>query len=196
MKVENLKKSEMASNGKIPEEKVTCVEYPGIVRNVSTAISTLGGIKNIEKVETEKGKPLTLLFNENDSLGHPIFGDKKTKTGAILKITKNKKKIKCQIISIIETNHSFKGLCDYSYSKPRTHVKTEWKISSFDEKERQGERLLTTPPLFTKVDYPLSYAFKDKVSFTGNLAKHLSSLNSMFDKINFIIKIFIQNIQK
>lgn len=103
----------------------TCIEYPGVVRNIDGMLNTLGGITEISKVCSKKNRRLELRFRPDDVFCKPACGDRYETNGLILKVKAVNRKdenghikhvIKsCQILGRVTTSFKFKSICDFQY---------------------------------------------------------------------------------
>ncbi|BES89302.1 RNA polymerase III transcription factor (TF)IIIC subunit [Nesidiocoris tenuis] len=109
---------------------LTCIEYPGIVRNVGRMLETLGGIEEISKVICQKNRRLELRFRPGDVTCKPTCGDRIKTNGVLLKIKvrvpkrdnddddnddKEHQVTGCEIVGKIQTLFKFKSLCDFQF---------------------------------------------------------------------------------
>uniref|UniRef100_A0A1B6DG43 General transcription factor 3C polypeptide 5 n=2 Tax=Clastoptera arizonana TaxID=38151 RepID=A0A1B6DG43_9HEMI len=116
----------------LTNRKLVCIEYPAIVKNEDKMLKTLGGIKNISNVYSEKNRRLELRFRPEDIYCRPTCADKKQVSSILLKIRILKKKKKdfdqnekdnCDgeiidtpiILGRIQTMFRFSSLCDFQY---------------------------------------------------------------------------------
>ncbi|CAH1391876.1 unnamed protein product [Nezara viridula] len=103
----------------------SCIEYPGIVKNVDKALETLGGTSEISKVCSKTNRRLELRFRPNDVFCKPACGDRYKTNGIILKIKVVKRKSEngeeigliknCEILGRVTTSFKFKSICDFQF---------------------------------------------------------------------------------
>jgi general transcription factor 3C polypeptide 5 (transcription factor C subunit 1) len=160
---------------RIPSEHastITAVEFPGFVRNPRRAMQMLGGEKAIAEA-CEGGGYLKLSFRPEEPSCHPVFGDSKpTSRTLLLRVSKHKaapaeEPAKCQIVGKIISTCRFRSLADFQYLPVDTTYATRdyspTPESNLPEKaEPSGvvEPLMCLPPLFSRVDVPFDYDYR------------------------------------
>ena len=60
---------------------LTCVEYPGVVDNVSHMLDTLGGIESVSEVFLSPNRRLELRFRPEDVFCKPACGERVNESG-------------------------------------------------------------------------------------------------------------------
>ena len=162
-------------NSAIPN--LVSVEFPGKVVSIEKALETLGGRKELEKLECE-GSPVNLRFRPNDPFCHPIIGDFVPTNNLLIKLIKTVK-LDENGNEFIETTHEimgkiiktcrFKSLADFQYSPNPSNPLVQFrhdlhdfdleKIDKFNfniETKGNVDNLLTLPPpAFSRVEWPL-----------------------------------------
>ena len=164
---------------------LVCVEYPGVVKDVSAMIATLGGLDNIGRVVSESNRRLELRFRPDDVFCKPTCGERCTDTNSFLlrvKRLRNKRdptktKIETEIVGTVATTFKFQNLCDFQYlPMQRTERDGEKKYESvynsiyFDRlidsswleegKEGSPSPLFLPPAAFSRMDVPQDYQYR------------------------------------
>ncbi|XP_077238387.1 uncharacterized protein LOC143879737 [Tasmannia lanceolata] len=75
-------------SGVLPGVEAFAVHYPGYPSSTSRAIETLGGIEGIIKTRSSESNYLELRFRPEDPCSHPAFGELRTSTSLLLRISK------------------------------------------------------------------------------------------------------------
>jgi general transcription factor 3C polypeptide 5 (transcription factor C subunit 1) len=140
------------STHQLPEQAAIVVEYPGYVRNVAKAVQTLGSEETLQN-----------CIEENST------------AGVLLRISRKlgdeDAPVKVQVAARVERTYQFNTLSDYQYlpvndAKVRPRAATAAPTAPATEAPEQQEPfqdmqpLLLVPPLFTRVDVALDYAYK------------------------------------
>eukprot|EP01125_Pyxidicula_operculata_P011073 TRINITY_DN3616_c0_g3_i1.p1 TRINITY_DN3616_c0_g3~~TRINITY_DN3616_c0_g3_i1.p1 ORF type:complete len:635 (+),score=194.89 TRINITY_DN3616_c0_g3_i1:166-2070(+) len=152
----------MARVSELPKKEYICIEYPGIVKNVDKAIETLGGSDSINKAISTQSRYLALNFRPSSSFSHPIHGDLVRTSNLLLKLTKSDdaSPVEHEILGTIKQTYKFRGMADFIYF-PSQEQKSdvEPKEQTVDIPEETELKLV--PALFSKIDLPQDYDFKD-----------------------------------
>ena len=161
-----------------------CVEYPGMVKDVSAMIETLGGLDNIGRVVSEPNRRLELRFRPDDVFCKPTCGERCTDTNSFLLRVKRmrskkdptKTKIETEIVGTVATTFKFQNLCDFQYlPMQRKEESGEKKYESIydsiyfdrligsswlDDKEASRSPLFLPPAAFSRMDVPQDYQYR------------------------------------
>ncbi|XP_054285252.1 general transcription factor 3C polypeptide 5-like [Macrosteles quadrilineatus] len=99
-----------------------CVQYPGVVKNDDKMLESMGGIKKISKVYSERNRRLELRFRPDDVYCRPACADRQKVTGLLMSVKVRRKKNSGEIINITPTvlgkvcvAFKFTSLCDFQY---------------------------------------------------------------------------------
>lgn len=145
--------------GVLPATLTFAINYPGYPTSLSRAIDTIGGSKELEKVRsTEQGK-LELRFRPEDPYCHPTYGERRTYTGLVLKLSKSESGLSGGIIARVNEAYDFNGMVDYQYV-PAVHAaeaRRKKRRCPFDEEndlEEETEVMMLAPPLFSHKNIP------------------------------------------
>ena len=105
-----------------------CVEYPGLVKDTSTMMDTLGGAENLSRAFTDPSRRLELRFRPEDVFNKPTCGEKHADTSLLIKVKRKKLKPgrkpseekpaeKCAVSveGLVTDCYKFNNLCDFQY---------------------------------------------------------------------------------
>ncbi|KAG9456371.1 hypothetical protein H6P81_000879 [Aristolochia fimbriata] len=76
-------------SGVLPEATAFAVHYPGYPSSTSRAIETLGGIDEIAQARSSRPCSLELRFRPEDPYSHPAFGELRSCSNLLLRISKS-----------------------------------------------------------------------------------------------------------
>ena len=79
------------SSSKTGNSDLLCIEYPGIVNDVSKAVESLGGMENVCRVNRDNSRRLELRFRPEDAYCKPTCGEKVRETSFLLKVKRKRK---------------------------------------------------------------------------------------------------------
>ncbi|CAH0748764.1 unnamed protein product [Diatraea saccharalis] len=163
-----------------PPPELTCVLFPGIVKNVDKAIQCLGGIRNISQVYSQSVKKLSLSFRPEDPFMKKIYGECRKTAGVLLKVKIKKTKIdnelKKEVISTtvvgqVKRIHKFESMCDFQYLPIQREPSGAYQcildkifpsgLDNFDFMTESGPMHIV-PSTFTRADRPYNYAYTNK----------------------------------
>uniref|UniRef100_A0A6B2L250 Transcription factor IIIC subunit 5 HTH domain-containing protein n=1 Tax=Arcella intermedia TaxID=1963864 RepID=A0A6B2L250_9EUKA len=160
----------------MPTQNYLCVEYPGFIKNMDRALSTLGGAAAINQAHKENSKFLALNLKPDIVHSHPIYGDKIMTSNMILKVVRpleSKLDYKCEMIGLVNNTYRFKGLSDFQYfpsvsneSKRMEEEPNKQPLAIPEETE-----LKLIPPLWSRQDLPHSYNFTENPLFLKSLTE-------------------------
>lgn len=148
----------------VPQKEAFLVEYPGYVQNPEAVIQTLGGIDSLTAASHGDSSLLQLKFRPDDPLAHPVYGERQPTKGLLIKLSRNaadtnRNGVKAEIVASVHSKFTFTGMADYQY---QSAVPSTSGLGPVDGPYgEETEPLLCIPPVFTKADVPLDYAFKN-----------------------------------
>ncbi|KAL3136766.1 hypothetical protein ABBQ38_005481 [Trebouxia sp. C0009 RCD-2024] len=148
----------------VPDREVILVEYPGYVKSPDAVVETLGGLKGLTAASTGDKSLLQLNFRPRDPLAHPVYGDRQPTQGLLLKLSRSaadtdRHAVKAEVVASVHSKFTFNGMADFQY---QSVVSSSSGLGPEDGPYGQEtEPLLCIPPVFTKADVPLDYAFKN-----------------------------------
>ncbi|KAG8239004.1 hypothetical protein J437_LFUL005061 [Ladona fulva] len=192
--------------------ELICIEYPGVVKNVDKMFETLGGLKNISSVYSQKRRRLELRFRPNDIFSKPACGDRHSTSALLLRVKVRRKKkrsengnndddagevVSCEasIVGQISTVYRFTGMCDFQYLPAVSDSQGKLK-SIYEEVVPIGVRdyswltnpdvsLFVPPPSFSRMDMPQSYSFrrgKSEAEYLENFQSKSHSKSNVFPR--------------
>ncbi|XP_005346246.1 general transcription factor 3C polypeptide 5 isoform X1 [Microtus ochrogaster] len=165
------------------ERRLVCVEYPGVVRNESKMLQTLGGEEGVSRIYTDPSKRLELYFRPKDPYCHPVCANRFSTSSMLLRIRKRTRRRRVapgaetqpqvtfdlEILGIISTIYKFQGMSDFQYLAVHTEAGGKH-VSMYDrvlmrkpEKEEffhQELPLYIPPPIFSRLDTPVDYFYR------------------------------------
>lgn len=159
----------------VPKASCIAIEYPGYIRNHQKAILTLGGEGSVQEAAEVDGAALKLRFRPDDPTSHPAFAEKQTTRHLLLRISRKAESsgsdgadgVRAEVAARIATTFRFTGMADFQYLP----FDREQLTRSYDglppsnqpevaEPSKTAHPFLLVPPLFSKVDIPLDYGFR------------------------------------
>ncbi|XP_028161129.1 general transcription factor 3C polypeptide 5 isoform X2 [Ostrinia furnacalis] len=163
------------------ERKLTCVLFPGVVKNDARAIECLGGIRTISQIYSQTAKKrLGLSYQPENPFVKRIFGECRKTAGILLKVrvkkTKSGEEIKKEVLSTtivgrVSSIYKFENMCDFQYMPAHSDGQGGMVchreniipsgLDSFDFLH-QSSPLFILPAYFTRTDKPNSYGYTDK----------------------------------
>ncbi|XP_028135224.1 general transcription factor 3C polypeptide 5 [Diabrotica virgifera virgifera] len=99
---------------KLPR-KLVRIEYPGLVKNVSNAIETVGGIDSIETAIVDERKKLELRFHPDNKYNKPCTSDRYDNPSLLIKVKEKDGQYDYEIIGYTATNFKFNRTVDFQY---------------------------------------------------------------------------------
>ncbi|CAG4943942.1 unnamed protein product [Colias eurytheme] len=167
--------------------ELTCVLFPGIVKNEEKAVQCLGGIKTISQICAQPSKKqLTLSFHPDNPFMKPANADAKPTAGVLLKVKVKKTRdkgntIKTEVVNTSVLGHvkkiyKFDTICDFQFLplKNTNTGKPECALediipSGLDDLKfmEQPAPLYIVPGNFIRFDKPINYYYTDKRSYVA-----------------------------
>ncbi|KAK2506977.1 hypothetical protein MC885_017875 [Smutsia gigantea] len=165
------------------ERRMVCVEYPGVVRDVSKMLPTLGGEEGVSRIYADPTKRLELYFRPKDPYCHPVCANRFSTSSLLLRVRRKtrwqrglpgseaqpKVTFDMEILGIISTIYKFQGMSDFQYLAVHTeeggrHTSMYDKVLMLKpEKEgffHQELPLYIPPPIFSRLDTPADYFYR------------------------------------
>lgn len=170
----------------VPDRQAFLVEYPGYVQNPGVVMQTLGGVESLTAASLGDDGLLQLKFRPDDSLAHPIYGERQPTKGLLVKLSRNpadtsQHGVKAEVVASVHSKFTFTGLADYQYQSAASSSSGLGPVDG-PYGEETGP-LLCIPPVFTKADVPLDYAFKNfRATDRPSTALASSCIKSVFDE--------------
>ncbi|EEB14902.1 conserved hypothetical protein [Pediculus humanus corporis] len=165
---------------------LVCIHYPGVVKNISNVLETLGGIRTISSTYSEKNRRLELRWRPQDSFCKPTYGSRKSVVAIVLKIKYKKKKnnegrvLSYQSIGCVTEEYKFSNLCDFQFLPTSKDECIYDKIvpSGLDLNWLNSDApYFLPPPTFSRFDTVQSFNFSknlgedDKSNVIGRLTR-------------------------
>ncbi|XP_039718909.1 general transcription factor 3C polypeptide 5-like [Pteropus medius] len=105
------------------ERRLVCVECPGMVRDVSKMLPTLGGEEGVSRIYADPTKRLELYFRPKDPYCHPVCANRFSTSSLLLRIKRKTKRqqavpgsrthpevtLDVEILGIVSTIYKFQG---------------------------------------------------------------------------------------
>ena len=165
---------------KVPRTSAIAIHYPGYIKNLDKALDSLGGEESLHKALQEATGFLKLRLRPEDQHSHPLFGERQQESGYVLRISHPRSQPDAeptiQIVSRVHAGYVFTGMADYQFLGA-DNLEGKRDLSCLDERNapaaaepfRSQQPFLLVPPLFSKSDMPVAFAFRDQVPLKGQL---------------------------
>lgn len=166
---------------RVPRQGAVAIQYPGYIASVDAALASLGGLEGLGRGLQERAGLLKLRLRPEDSHSHPLLGERQHVAGLVLRIARPRDQPgappSMTIAARVAQAHAFTGLADYQFlgdDGPWGGGRDASRLSARNEgggAEPFGagaaRPLLLVPPLFSKVDAPLVFGFRDQAPSRG-----------------------------
>ncbi|CAI9738629.1 Hypothetical predicted protein [Octopus vulgaris] len=167
--------------------KVVCIEYPGIIKNVSRAMETLGGLEEINKRYVDSNQRLELRWRPADPYCKSSYGDSSNTNNLLFRFKRRKRKKldgsydyehKVEILGIVKVTFRFQGMVDFQYLPMISHSTGENEAKTFssifdklvvkspeDVKDwlKVDVPLFLPPIIFSRMDTPMEYLYRSEM---------------------------------
>ncbi|GAB1606986.1 general transcription factor 3C polypeptide 5-like [Argonauta hians] len=172
--------------------KIVCIEYPGIVKNVSRAMETLGGLDEINKRYVNSNQRLELRWRPTDPYCKSSYGDSSNTNNLMFRFKRRKRKKldgsydyehKVEIMGVVKVTFRFQGMVDFQYLPMMSHPTTtaggsesqgKTFSSIFDKLVVNSPEdikdwlkidvpLFLPPIIFSRMDSPMEYLYKSEM---------------------------------
>lgn len=166
----------------IPRTSGIAIHYPGYINDIKRALDTLGGGEALHKSLQDAAGFLKLRSRPEDQHSHPLFGERQPETGLVLRISRPRDQPDAeptiQVVSRVTAAYTFTGMADYQFLGA-DNLEGKRDLSSLSatrnnpaaaEPFRNQQPFLLVPPLFSKGDMPVAFAFRDQVPLKGEIA--------------------------
>lgn len=155
----------MSEDKVVPDAEAVVVEYPGYVRDLQAVMQTLGGSSALAAAATGGNSVLQLRFRPDDPMSHPLYGERQATNGLLLKLKRHgadpeNLQVSAEVVARVHNKFTFTGMADYQYLPFDPSASAAASSASTGPYGEEVQPLLCVPPLFTKSDVPLDYAFK------------------------------------
>ncbi|KAM5299457.1 general transcription factor 3C polypeptide 5 [Ctenodactylus gundi] len=165
------------------ERRLVCVEYPGVVHNVTRMLQTLGGEEGVSRIYTDPTKRLELYFRPRDPYCHPVCANRFSTSSLLLRVRKKTRRRRAgpgaeahpevtfnmDILGVISTIYKFQGMSDFQYLAVHTeaggrHMSMYDKVLMLKPQKEsffhQELPLYIPPPIFSRLDTPVDYCYR------------------------------------
>uniref|UniRef100_A0A383W949 Transcription factor IIIC subunit 5 HTH domain-containing protein n=1 Tax=Tetradesmus obliquus TaxID=3088 RepID=A0A383W949_TETOB len=162
---------------KVPRQSGVAIHLPGFISSVDSALQTLGGEAALEKALQDNAL-LKLRLRPEDPASHPLFGERLEHPGLVLRIARPKGQPdaapRISVVCRTHASYAFTGLADYQYLG-QDHGQAARDLSRLSARNqpaaaeplRAPQPLLLLPPIFSKQDMPVAFAFRDSAPPKG-----------------------------
>lgn len=164
---------------KVPKTSGIAIYYPGYIKNTDRAVQALGGEESLHKSLQDAAGYLKLRLRPEDQHSHPLFGERQQETGLVLRISRPRDQPDAEptikVVSRVTAAYTFTGMADYQFLGADNLEGTR-DISSLvatrnnpvtAEPFKTQQPFLLVPPLFSKGDMPVAFAFRDQAPRQG-----------------------------
>ncbi|XP_023023498.2 general transcription factor IIIC subunit l(2)37Cd [Leptinotarsa decemlineata] len=145
------------------------IEYPGLVKNASKAIKTLGGMSGIEMAASNSRIKLELHFHPENKYNKPSFADRDLNPGLLVRVKESQGKVDYDIVGYTGVNFKFNKMCEFQYlplvpTKNFSEEEVEYiydkiiphkipDLEYFCAKDNAEQPLYSLPSGFSRYDY-------------------------------------------
>ena len=149
----------------VPAAEAVLVEYPGYVRNIGAVERTLSGTNSLAEAVASSNSVIQMRFRPEDPTCHPVYGERQSTNGLLLKIARQaagpgNAAVSAEVVARVQSKFTFSGMADYQYLPLDPSASGTASCTTSGPYGEETQPLLIVPPLFTKTDMPLDYAFK------------------------------------
>ncbi|XP_061655073.1 general transcription factor 3C polypeptide 5 [Phyllopteryx taeniolatus] len=168
-----------SSTLELRDNKLVCVEYPGLVSSVDKMLETLGGEKTLSETFSHPNLRLELRFRPQDPFCHSLCGNRFSSSNLLLRVKRRVRKrdskvadINMEILGVIGTTYKFQGMADYQclavHCQDGNHTSLYNKIilrkTEKQEFFKQPMPYFLPPAIFSRLDTPVDYFYRPDVS--------------------------------
>ncbi|XP_077944356.1 general transcription factor 3C polypeptide 5 [Gasterosteus aculeatus] len=162
----------------LEDNRLVCVEYPGVVKSVDNMLDTLGGEKGVSRTFAHPNRRLELRFRPQDPFCHSLCGNRFPSSNLVLRVRRRVRKrnpkdaeVHMEILGIIGTTYKFQGMADFQCIA--VHSEGGKDISLYDkiilrklENQAFFEQpmpLFLPPASFSRLDCPVDFHYRPDV---------------------------------
>ncbi|XP_018567955.1 general transcription factor 3C polypeptide 5 isoform X2 [Anoplophora glabripennis] len=198
-------------------KQILRIEYPGLVKDVTSAIETLGKMQEIEMAAADHRIKLELRFHPNNKYNKPCSADRDTNPGILIRVkhapTKSQldePKYDYEVIGVTSLNFKFNRMCDFQYLPlvasnaandnveyiyekilPKKLPTLEWLLS----KETSSQPKFFIPPSFARIDISQNKLYLNTAEkLNSNVRPELSKLSENVKSTKKPKKILIKHV--
>lgn len=164
---------------KVPRTSGVAIFYPGYIQNVDKAVESLGGEETLHTALQDAAGFLKLRLRPDDQHSHPLFGERQQETGLVLRISRPRGQPDAEptvtVVSRVHASYAFNGMADYQFLGADS-LEGKRDLSSLQDTRndpaeaepfKHQQPFLLVPPLFSKGDMPVAFAFRDQAPPKG-----------------------------
>uniref|UniRef100_A0A8C8EJ85 General transcription factor 3C polypeptide 5 n=1 Tax=Oncorhynchus tshawytscha TaxID=74940 RepID=A0A8C8EJ85_ONCTS len=176
------------------DNRLVCVEYPGIISNVDNMLETIGGIQGVSNLHTTiNASALSLSFQGPGSA--TVFGNRFQSTNLLLHVemilrngNPKESPINMDILDVIGTTYKFKRMADFQYlavhsAKDGSHTSLYNKIllrkPENNEFFEQPVPLFIPPHIFSRLDSAVDYSYQPEIQHKEGYCPPTVSRNNL-----------------
>uniref|UniRef100_A0A8C7SJT3 Ral transcription factor IIIC subunit 5 n=1 Tax=Oncorhynchus mykiss TaxID=8022 RepID=A0A8C7SJT3_ONCMY len=179
------------------DNRLVCVEYPGIISNVDNMLETIGGIQGVSKTYADPSRRLELRFRfrSKDPFCHPAFGNRFPSTNLNLQSTWTSwmslgqhTNSKVQLPKHKHLTPLYHWMADFQYlavhsAKDGSHTSLYNKIllrkPENNEFFEQPVPLFIPPPIFSRLDSAVDYSYQPEIQHKEGYCPPTVSRNNL-----------------
>lgn len=183
-----------SSTVELQDNKLVCVEYPGVFSSADRMLATLGSEQKVTKTYANPSKRLELRYRPQDPFCHSLYGNRVPSGNLLLRVRRRVRKndpkdaeIHMDMLGVIGTTYKFTGLADFQclavHSEGGKHTSLYDKIilrkPESQEFFEQPMPYFLPPPIFSRLDSPVDYFYRPDVHLNQMLgdSKNFIGLN-------------------
>ncbi|XP_029941208.1 general transcription factor 3C polypeptide 5 [Salarias fasciatus] len=167
-----------SSTLQVRENKLVCVDYPGVFSSVDKMLETLGGEQTVTKTFAHPNRRLEMRFRPQDPFCHAACGNRLPSSNLLLRVRRRVRKkdpndaqIQMEVLGVIATTYKFQGMIDFQYlamhSEGQENTSLYDKIilrkSETQQFFEQPVPYFLPPAIFSRLDTPGDYFYRREV---------------------------------
>ncbi|KAF8057109.1 ccp1 [Scenedesmus sp. PABB004] len=158
---------------RLPRGAGVAVLYPGYIGDPGAALATLGGADALSAALADAPAVLKLHLRPEDPASHPLFGMRREAPGLVLRVARRRgdpgAAPRVTVAARLTAAYTFDGLADFQYVSAEAAPPGARDLSRLGAANQPGaaepfgapQPLLLVPPLFSRLDVPVGFAFAD-----------------------------------
>ncbi|GAA6216057.1 general transcription factor 3C polypeptide 5 [Lates japonicus] len=185
-----------SSTVELRDNRLVCVEYPGVISSVPRMLETLGGEQAVSKTFAHPNRRLELRYRPQDPFCHSLCGNRFSSSNLLLRVRRRVRKkdpkdaeIHMDVLGVIGTTYKFQGLADFQCLA--VHLEGGKDMSLYDKiilRKSENQAFFEQPmpyflppAIFSRLDSPVDYFYRPDVS-----QQSVTALQLHLNKKNFI----------
>ncbi|XP_074546569.1 general transcription factor 3C polypeptide 5 [Halichoeres trimaculatus] len=162
----------------LQENKLVCVEYPGMITCVDKMLETLGGEQTVSKTFNNPNRRLELRYRPKDPFCHALMGNRFPSSNLLLRVKRRVRKkdpkdaeIQMDVLGIIGTTYKFQGMADIQFLA--VHSEGGKNTSLYDKiilRKSENQEFFEKPmpyflppAIFSRLDSPIDYYYRPDI---------------------------------